>query len=87
MANLAVERLTVAQEAARLGVSFTQPNEMVLTTAQFDLFMPGLERAFEAGAIDGDLGEQIVQATTELRERLDRSCVVHQFPRKPKGAS
>jgi hypothetical protein len=87
MTNLAAEKLAVAQEAARLGVSFTKPNEMVLTTAQFDLFMRGLERAFEAGAIDGDLGEQIVQATTELRERLDRSCVVHQFPRKPKGAS
>jgi hypothetical protein len=87
MTNLAAEKLRVAQEAARLGVSFTRPNEIVLTAEKFDLFMRGLERAFEVGALDDDLGEQIVQATTEIRQRFDRSCVVHQFPRKPEDAS
>jgi hypothetical protein len=33
----AAEKLAVAQEAARLGVSFTKPNEIVLTAAQFDV--------------------------------------------------
>ena len=86
MTNLAAQKLRVAQEAARLGVSFTKPNERVLTAKHLDVFMRVVEVAYEAGAIDDDLSEQVVQATTELRERFDRSCVVHQFPRKPEEA-
>ena len=84
MGNLAAEKLAVAQEAARLGVSFTKPNEIVLTAAQFDVWSRAVEAAYDAKLVDTD---ELDRVSTEIRERWDRSCLVIQFPRKPEGTS
>ncbi len=75
----AAEKLAVAQEAARLGVSFTQPNEIVLTNKQFLVLIGGAEKAYDHDLVDKD---ELDRVTTEIRERLDRSCVVHRFQPK-----
>jgi hypothetical protein len=78
----AAKKLAVAQEAARLGVSFTKPNEIVLTAAQFDAWSRAVEAAYDAKLVDTD---ELDRVSTEIRDRFDRSCVVHQF-RKQESA-
>jgi hypothetical protein len=79
MTNLAAEKLAVAKEVARLGLSFTKPNEVILTAEQFFVLIAAADAAYDHNLVDrGELD----RVSTELRERLDRSCVVYQFQPK-----
>jgi hypothetical protein len=60
------------------GVTKTAPNEIILTFAQFRVLLDAAEAALDT---PGDWGE-LDRVLTEIRERLDRSCVVYPFPRK-----
>jgi hypothetical protein len=73
----AAEKLAVAQEAARLGVSFTRANEVALTMRQVCMLLDAIS---DPESVDPDELNRVVD---EIRTRFDRSCVVHQF--KPKA--
>jgi hypothetical protein len=63
-------------------VSFTKPNEIVLTSAQFLVLINAAEAAYDAKLVDQD---ELDRTIAEIRARLDRSCVIHQFPREKEG--
>jgi hypothetical protein len=75
MANLAAEKLAVAQEAARLGVSFTQPNEHVLTSHQLGMLLDAIS---DPETVDLDELNRVID---EIMARWRSSCVVYQFPK------
>jgi hypothetical protein len=72
----AAEKLAVAQEAARLGVSFTKPDECVLTMRDLGMLLDAIT---DPEKVDPDKLNRVV---CEIKARLDRSCVVHQFQPK-----
>jgi hypothetical protein len=72
----AAKKLAVAQEAARLGVSFTKPNEYVLSGHQLGMLLDAIS---DPEKIDSD---ELNRTIDEIRTRFCRSCVVHQFQPK-----
>jgi hypothetical protein len=72
----AAKKLAVAQEAARLGVSFTKPNEIVLTNRELCMLLDAIS---DPEKINPD---ELNRTIGEIRTRFDRSCVVHQFQPK-----
>jgi hypothetical protein len=95
MTNLAAEKLRVAQEAARLGVSFTKPDERVLTRDELDVLFRYANAAFHEELVDD--GRDFIRVALQITDRYTQSSVVRAeaetsataevipFARKPEG--
>jgi hypothetical protein len=72
----AAKKLAVAQEAARLGVCFTMPDEIVLKRREFGMLLDAIT---DPETVDYAELDTVI---TEIRSRWEGSCVIYQF-RKP----